>query len=228
MNASKLNKSKINMDRRCGKEYNNTVDSLACQLKEVNNMASHKTVKGNLYNDKGIWTVRGRVFDPNTGKIKLRAKSTGFKVKDCTKRKAEQAMRDIIAGWEMEANTAVEKRDPLFSEYIQKWLEMKAVSREANSVKSYRDYANKHILPALGSIKIQQLTLQHLQIYYKEKLKTLSVVSLRKHHVVISGALLNAVRDGIISRSILQNMSSCLGRRNLRVNHTMKNKWLIC
>lgn len=180
-------------------QYNSPVGSLACQLKEVTvNMASHKTVKGKLYDDNGTWTVRARVFDPATGTVIQRSKSTGFKVRDSTKRKAEQAMREIVAGWEQEANTAPVKSDPLFSEYVQKWIEKKSVSLRENTVKSYRDYADTHILPAFGGMKVRQMTLKHLQVYYKDKLEYLSVNSLKKHHVVISGALLDAVRDGII------------------------------
>lgn len=59
-------------------------------------MASPKTVKGALYDDNGTWVVRARVFDPMTGKVKQRSKSTGFKVKNSTKRKAEQTMRDGV------------------------------------------------------------------------------------------------------------------------------------
>lgn len=201
-----MGSSKITMPYEKGivkefrKRYNNPVDSLACQLKEVSKiMASPKTVKGALYDDNGTWTVRARVFDPASGKVKQRSKSTGFKVKDSTKRRAEQAMREIVAGWEKEANAVPVKRDPLFSEHIEKWLEKKSFSRGENTVLSYIDYANKHILPALGSLKVRSMPLQHLQLYYNAKLDSLSVNTLRKHHVVISGALLDAVRDGIIT-----------------------------
>lgn len=162
-------------------------------------MASpQKTVRGTLVDDRGTWTVRGRVYDPATGKTRQRAKSTGFKVKDHTKRRAEEAMREILAQWEIEANTAPVVHDPLFGEYVKKWIERKSFKLRENSVKSYWDYANTHILPNLGHLFIRNMTLQHLQDYYAEKLKTLSVNSLRKQHCVISGALLDAVRDKII------------------------------
>lgn len=161
-------------------------------------MASRIAVKGTLHDDKGVWTVRARVFDPQTGKYKQKAKSTGYKVKDNTKRKAEAAMKDIVEVWEREANAAPVKAAPLFSDYVRKWLVAKAVSKRANTMKSYQGYADGHIIPALGNIKIRDMTLQHLQQYYKVKLKTLSVNSLKKHHVVISGALLTAVREGVI------------------------------
>lgn len=178
----------------------NVFSNPACHAKEVvAHMASQrKTVKGNLFEDRGTWVVRARVFNPQTGKNEQRSKSTGFKVKDCTKRKAEKAMEAIIDAWEQEANAVPVEHDPIFAEYVQKWIEKKSFSLKANSVKSYQDYADVHILPELGQLKVRLMTLKDLQNYYTKKLKLLSVTSLRKQHCVISGALLDAVRDGII------------------------------
>lgn len=63
-------------------------------------MAEPKTVKGTLLEEDGTWIVRARVFDPASGKVKQRSKSTGFKVRDGTKRKAERRMKEIVAAWE--------------------------------------------------------------------------------------------------------------------------------
>lgn len=84
-------------------------------------------------------------------------------------------MAAIVAAWEQEANTAPVEHDPLFAEYVQKWIEKKSFSLKANSVKSYQDYADTHILPGLGHIKVRLMTLKDLQRYYGEKLKVLSV-----------------------------------------------------
>lgn len=129
-----------------------------------------RTVRGTLANDRGTWVVRGRVYDPTTGKTHQKSKSTGFKVKNCTKRKAEKAMRVIVASWEQEANAGSISYGPDFAEYVQKWLEKKSFSLKANSVKSYQDYADTHILPELGRIKVNQMTLRDLQSYYIEKM----------------------------------------------------------
>ena len=162
-------------------------------------MASYFHVKGNLINDNGTWAVRARVYNPSTGKTHQRPKSTGFKVKDSSKRKAEQAMQDILFQWEKESNTEIVARNPLFEDYVQIWINKKTLILKANTMKSYISYADANIIPALGKFKVRRITLRHLQTYYGELLKTLSVNSVKKYHVVIKGALLEAVRDGVIN-----------------------------
>lgn len=113
----KPTKKLMNNRRKLG--YN-VLSNPACHSKEVvTHMASQrKTVKGNLFEDRGTWVVRARVFNPSTGKNEQRSKSTGFKVTDCTKRKAEKAMEAIVAAWEQEANAVPVVHDPIFAEYV--------------------------------------------------------------------------------------------------------------
>jgi len=164
-------------------------------------MASYKTVKGNICDDKGTWVVRARVYDPISHNYKQRAKTTGYKVKDNTKRKAEQMMRDILFQWEQEANAEVFTSDPLFSVYIEKWLSKKSFSLKESSTNSYRYYIDKHILPYFAHVKVREITMQALQHYYSLILKEQKVKTVKKHHIIISGALKEAVIDEIIPSS---------------------------
>lgn len=188
------------------KRYSNPVDNLACHKKEVLKiMASPKTVKGSLHDEDGTWIVRARVFNPITGKIRQRSKSTGLKVKDKTKRKAEQAMREIVAAWEQEANKnpaeEPKKETPLFSEYINGWLANKDLSVRPNTAKSYRDYAKVHILPALGNYPVDAITWRILQEFCDRMLASHSKSTVKKFFIVIRGALDDAVRDEAIQAS---------------------------
>lgn len=169
-------------------------------------MAGQK-VKASLQDDKGTWTVRGRVFDPATGRMKQRTKSTGLKVKNKTKRKAEAMMKAIVEQWQDEADGVARAESPLFSVYVERFMERKKAKRiKANTLKSYRDYINCHILPKLGTIPIAELTLEDLEEFYSEFLKTHKVNSARKVHVVIAGAVKEAVRDGIFQ----SNFADCV------------------
>lgn len=195
-----LRKPKPRVDKPKTKRYTETGNPACHSGKEVSTdmASSKKTVRGTLVDDRGTWTIRGRVYDPSTGKTRQRAKSTGFKVKDHTKRRAEEAMKEILAQWEIEANAVPVVYDPLFSEYVEKWLKKKSFDLRENSLKSYRDYADKHIIPCLGHLKVRKMTIQDLQAYYEEKMKTLSVHSLNKQHCVVSGALYEAELDQLI------------------------------
>ena len=197
-----IRKSKITMPlkNRPPTRYNGRGNP-ACQRTKggYTPMASpYRTVHATLQNNRGVWVVSGRVYDPNIGKSRQRTKSTGFKVKDCTKRKALEAMREIVAMWEDGANAAPIKRDPLFSEYAEKWLQTKESTARANTALSYRQYLDIHILPAFGDYKVQEITRQMLQDFCNEKLKKLSVNSVKKIFVPLNGALDDAVIDDII------------------------------
>lgn len=192
------------VERRAAKWYTKPINSLACQKKkeDSNYMASPKEIKGSLHDEDGTWVVRARVFYPSTGKTKQKSKSTGLKVKDKTKRKAELMMKEIIEGWSNEANEvpAVEppKEVPLFSEYVKGWLSNKDVSVRANTAKSYQDYARVHILPALGDYPVTDITWRALQDFCDRMLVNHSKKSVKKYFIVIRGALDDAVRDGAI------------------------------
>lgn len=185
------------------KQGYNVLSNPACHSKEVvAHMAEPKTVKGTLFDEDGTWIVRARVFDPTSGKIKQRSKSTGFKVKDNTKRKAEQKMKEIISAWEQEANYIPPKEtyrgDTLFAEYINSWLNNKDLMVRANTAKSYWDYATVHILPALGDYPVNKITWRTLQKFCDEELRTHTKNTVKKFFIVIRGALDDALRDDAI------------------------------
>ena len=161
-------------------------------------MASQK-ISASLVDDRGTWTVKGRVYDPATGKTRQRTKSTGFKVKDSTKRKAETIMQEIVGEWRTEIKGIQRTVSPPFSVYLQKFIERKRNLRiKENTIKSYQVYIDVHIKPKLGGIPIQEIELKDLEAFYAEYLKTHTVNSARKVNVVISGAFREAIRAGEI------------------------------
>ena len=72
------------------------------------------------------------------------------------------------------------------------------MTARANTARSYRDYASKHILPALGNYDVQKITWRVLQNFYNGLLKTHKVNSVKKFDIVVSGALEDAIRDGVL------------------------------
>ena len=187
---------------------------LACQGKDGNNkMASHK-VTASLYNDRGIWTVKGRVFDPNTGKVIQRTKSTGLREKDHTERKAKAMMKDIVAEWEREANSFQRTENPSFETCVNQWLEHKKLTIRSNTLVSYEYEANKYIIPMLGKIGICDLKRRDIQDYYEHlQREGLSVNTMKKHRVIIRGTLRDAVLDDLIPINVADNVILPKGKR---------------
>ena len=169
-------------------------------------LASHKTVSASLQEDRGTWVVRGRVYDPETGKTRQRTKSTKLKVKNNTKRKAELIMRDIIAEWTSEANAIPVEDSKTLSVYVQRFIDRKkALGREDNTISSYEDYNKLHIKPKLGNTPIQEITLQDIEDFYSFYLQKHKVNSAKRVHVVLTGAFNEAVKDGTIQSNIAKN-----------------------
>lgn len=161
---------------------------------------NHPVRGGTLHNDKGTWCVRARVYDPALGRYRARSRSTGIKVKEHRKREAEKMKKDILAQWEKEVLEAAEaSTDTLFSGYVWRWLDGAAKRLKATTVKTYKEYALSYVLPALGDRKVPEMRVRHLQDFCDELLERMSVSSVKKIFVVVTGALEEAVFDDAIA-----------------------------
>ena len=75
---------------------------------------------------------------------------------------------------------------------------------------SYRSIIERHLIPALGAIRLVELLPQHIQSYYAKALSEgradgnggLSARSVVYHHRILSKALDYAVRMGAIARNV--------------------------
>ncbi len=171
-------------------------------------------IEGYLIDDKGTWTVRARFADTPAGRRKLHSKSTGLKVKGNNKRKAEAAMREIIAEWERQVNAARPMDNPSLKDCINQWMERKKLTLRPNTLAGYKVAANAHIIPELGQINLSDLTRQDLQRYF-EKLQRdgISVSTMKKHRVIIQGALKDAVLDDLLTVNVADNISLPKGKK---------------
>lgn len=171
-------------------------------------MASPK-VTASLQIDKGTYTVRGRVYDPVTGKMRQRTKSTGLKVKNNTKKKAKAMMQEIVAEWQEESDSAQAAVDnPSFETCVNQWIERKSLTVRENTLESYKVAAKAHIIPELGKIGIRDLNRQQLQAYYDRLQRDgISANTMKKHRVIIKGTLKDAVIDGLIPVNVADFVS---------------------
>ena len=113
----------------------------------------------------------------------------------------------IAAINEFERTNLLERQREGIAIYVNRFMaRQKAKRRKENTIKSYQDYIDCHIKPKLGSIPTAELTLDCLEKFYAEYLKTHAVSSARKVHVVISGAIKEAVRDGIFQYNFAEQV----------------------
>jgi integrase len=89
-------------------------------------------------------------------------------------------------------------------DFLTKWLEEAAKpSVRASTFVSYRGNVNNHLIPALGRIRLAELTAQDLHTLYNHKIASgLSPRSVQYIHAVLRRALGKAVKWGLVGRNV--------------------------
>lgn len=106
-----------------------------------------------------------------------------------------------------DAGAARSGRMPL-QDYLNEWLELRVVALSPTTVAWYRFVINKHIVPGLGHIPIDELRPWHIQRLYADKLRpqasgssSVSRSTVRCIHRILHAALSQAVRLQIVERN---------------------------
>lgn len=88
--------------------------------------------------------------------------------------------------------------------YLERWLKDSVKENvRSRTLSNYQMQVRRHIVPALGRIKLKNLTPAHVQGLYRQKLDTgLSSSSVRYIHAVLHRALKQALRWGLIPRNV--------------------------
>ena len=129
---------------------------------------------------------------------------TGF----ASKKEAENELAKAIAALSTGAYVLNSKQ--LLSEYLRdEWLPAVRSTIRSTTYLSYEGHAERHIIPDLGSITLQQLTPSALNVFYARLLsgsgagskRPLSPGTVRRIHATLHRALRDAVRWNKIARS---------------------------
>lgn len=88
-------------------------------------------------------------------------------------------------------------------EYLLRWLEdsVKA-SCSAKTLETYSGVVRKHILPAIGSLRLAKLAPQHLQRLYREKQDQGLTAMVQTIHKILHRALNQALKWGLVARNV--------------------------
>src|SRR2546421_2403439 len=87
--------------------------------------------------------------------------------------------------------------------HLERWLEQVVrLTKRPNTYKSYRSAVNGHLIPSLGHIKLQKLTIGDLQAFYAKKRGKLKPGSLAVINAALSDALEDALKQGMVARNV--------------------------
>ena len=104
----------------------------------------------------------------------------------------------------------VEDREITVRAYATRWLALIEHEKDANTVRSYKDALEGHVLPALGHLKVRELHRGHIKAFLAQKRgKGYAKNTVRLMRAPLSTMLSDAVDDGII----MANPAFQVGRR---------------
>lgn len=164
---------------------------------------AHKTKKreagsGSIVQRKdGRWQgqyTSGR--DPETGKLRRHT------IYGKTQKEVAEKLRAATAS--IDSNTFQEPRKITLEEYSKEYLLVCTVHLAYNTQLSYKKALQLHILPALGKIKLTELTHRQVQAFVAtlSTNKGLSAKTVHNIHGVLHSILGSAVRDELLLRNV--------------------------
>lgn len=113
----------------------------------------------------------------------------------------ETALREQIAKGTYSPNKKV-TLDTYFSE----WIEARKLILKSSTIYEHKNFYNRHISPALGKVKVQDIEKRQVQQFQKQLLDNLSVSTANNILCELKTILSDAVKDGIIATSPADNV----------------------
>ncbi|MGH7442349.1 MAG: phage integrase central domain-containing protein [bacterium] len=108
------------------------------------------------------------------------------------KGEADEALRGLIKQVRVDQPT-----DATVSDLIEAWLGQR--QHEASTVKAYRSYIRTRIGPAFGNMRVDKVTPQLLDSWYRCWEKEMSPASVKHANAILSGAFNQAIKWGWVS-----------------------------
>src|SRR5215216_2372133 len=115
--------------------------------------------------------------------------------------KLSKALSDRADGFVFDAGAMT------VGEYLDRWLKDIQDTVRQSTYERYEYAIRPHIRPALGNIKLKDLTPAHVRWFYRDRLDSgLAPATVHKMHVVLQKALTQAVSDGLIPRNVAKGL----------------------
>ena len=119
-----------------------------------------------------------------------------------TKKEAQQFLTDTMAA--IRGGVFSEPTKVTLGEFLlERWLPTKKMAVRVSTYASYRGLVERHVIPALGHVQIQQLTADRLDRFYADLVAHgLATKTIRNIHVLLHRALTDAVRKSLVPRNV--------------------------
>jgi integrase len=124
-----------------------------------------------------------------------------------TYKEAQEKLKKAL--YEQQQGTLVTAPQQTVAQYLTDWLEhTQKQSVRPRTYERYEEIARLHIIPALGRHKLQQLSAQHVQAFYTQKLEAgLSALTVISFHNLLHKALDTAVKWNMVARNVCDAVS---------------------
>ncbi|MBA3823620.1 MAG: site-specific integrase [Ktedonobacterales bacterium] len=154
---------------------------------------------------KNEGTIRERSDGRWEGRVLLdsgKKKIVYGKTRDEVRQQVNQIVRDKEAGLQI-----VTERQTL-GQYLESWLPVVKQQVDFGTYRRYRNFAQTHIIPALGRVQLTKVTPQQLQkLYTKLQEDGLSTTTVFHLHSALHRALKDALKMGLIQRNVTEMVS---------------------
>lgn len=141
-----------------------------------------------------------------------------------TQAEADMALNEML--YEQRRGTLITEKDLTVKQQLEHWIEN--VHKHTIRLSTYSEYRRnieKHILPELGHLKLQQLTVRRIEAFYTKKAEEgLSAGSIKRLHNILSQALDHAVRSNLIARNVCGIARKALPRQTRHEIHALDQK----
>jgi integrase len=123
--------------------------------------------------------------------------------------KTQREVLDWLKEKQTEADNGLVVGEPqTLAEFMTGWLEAIRPSIRSTSHLAYKVQIRRHILPALGQIKLGDLRPDHIQRFYSRKLENgVGAPTIALCHAVLRSALNQAVKWGFVARNVCEAVS---------------------
>ncbi len=151
--------------------------------------------RGGIYRRGSTWTVFWRTDSAQGRKQHTKG---GFR----TKKEAQEFLTETLAA--IQGGVFREPSKVTLGEFLtERWLPAREMAVRPSTYASYRGLVERHVIPELGHVQIQQLSPDHLDRFYALLVdRGLASKTVRNIHVLIHRALRDAVRKNLVPRNV--------------------------